>query len=128
MAKDQNINNDKRNALKSNRSQKQLELFLSFCWNNKQKHHKYNFIIAYPDSTCSIDLGSISDKIYFALWKLGDDFNIWQLLKTYFLDRINKIFRIDKLENLFILSTNLHELSLIFFRGNSWKFVDKNSY
>jgi hypothetical protein len=30
-------------------------------------------------------------------------------------DRINKIFRIDKLENLFILSTNLHELSLIFF-------------
>jgi hypothetical protein len=38
-------------------------------------------------------------------------------------DRINKIFRIDKLENLFILSTNLHELSLIFFviiRENSW--------
>jgi hypothetical protein len=38
-------------------------------------------------------------------------------------DRINKIFRIDKLENLFILSTNLHELSLIFFviiREFSW--------
>ncbi|MDR1483933.1 MAG: hypothetical protein LBT09_03820, partial [Planctomycetaceae bacterium] len=34
-------------------------------------------------------------------------------------DRINKIFRIDRSENLFILSTNLHELIIKFFRGDS---------
>jgi hypothetical protein len=49
------------------------------------------------------------------VWAKKYFYCLLEFLKIYFLYRINKIFGVGKLENLFVLSVKLRGLSLIFF-------------